>query len=120
MEINVCLCHSSSALCVCGNSAFSVIERGREERERERGRERDRCQPWMYNKNSRDRVVSIWLASCANGHKELFVPQQAGGESSPVRLRDSGELKQWFSNGGMWTPRGTLEYCRCYVRFILC
>ena len=55
------------------------------ERERERGGGRDRYQQGL--------VVSIWLASCTNGHKELFVPQQAGGESSPLRLRDSGELK---------------------------
>jgi len=29
-------------------------------------------------------------------------------------------LGQWFSNGGTRIPRGTLEYCRGYVRFILC
>ena len=73
--------------------AFSVIERERERerRERERGREgeRETCA-------SRDRVVSIWLASCTNRHKELFVPQEAGGESSPLR-RDSGELKDSLS-----------------------
>ena len=84
---NVCLCHSSSALCVCGNSAFSVIER-----EGERGREGER-----EGGASMDRVVSIWLASCTHGHKELFVPQQAGGESSPLRLRDSGEPKDSLS-----------------------
>jgi len=79
MEIHVYLCHSSSALCVCGNSAFV------RERERERG-----------TGASGDRDVSIWLASCTNGHKELF-PQQAGGESSPLRLRGSGELKDSLS-----------------------
>ena len=86
MEINVCLCHSSSALCVCGNSAFSVRER-----ERERGREGE-----GWTGASMDHVVSIWFASCTNGHKELF-PQEAGGESSPLRLRDSGELKDSLS-----------------------
>ena len=70
------------SVCVCGNSA---CERERE-REGERGREGE-------GETSMDRVVSIWLASCTNGHKELFVPQEAGGESSPLRLRDSGELK---------------------------
>ena len=78
MEINVC--HSSSALCVC--VAIAHVRGG----ERERG-----------GGVSMDRVVSIWLASCANGHKELFVLQQAGGESSPLRLRDSGELKDSLS-----------------------
>ena len=66
-------------------SAFSVLER-------ERGREGE-----GGTGASRDRVVSIWLASCTNGHKELFVPQEAGGESSPLRLRDSGELKDSLS-----------------------
>ena len=60
--------------------------------ERERGREGEGGAGV-----SMDRVVSIWLASCTNGHKELFVPQEAGGESSPLRLRDSGELKDSLS-----------------------
>ena len=84
--------HSSSALCVCGNSAFSVIERERES-ERESVH---RCQQGPWGTRGRDRVVSIWLASCTNGHKELF-PQQSGGESSPLRLRDSDELKDSLS-----------------------
>ena len=84
----MCACVIQTQLCVCGNSAFIVIERERErEREGERGGGRDRA--------SMDRVVSIWLASCTN--KELFVPQEAGGESSPLRLRDSGELKDSLS-----------------------
>ena len=66
--------------------AFSVIER-------ERARESENV---LTGASREDRVVSIWLASCTNGHKELF-PQQAGGESSPLRLRDSGELKDTLS-----------------------
>ncbi|XP_071060620.1 glycine receptor, beta b isoform X2 [Pseudochaenichthys georgianus] len=63
--------HSTSALCVCVCGAQSHFVSAR-------------AGTWNV-------VVSIWLASYANGYKELFL-HQGGGESSPVRLRGSYNL----------------------------